>query len=453
MAAVYAGGHISGAHYNPAVSLATAIRGKISALDATAFIFVQLIGGVTGGIAALLLESGWVAGSSAAWWPESAADVGIGYPSLAPGITTYSGLLAEVVYTFALCHTMLHTTTNSVQDGNSYFGLAIGFTVVAGSISVGRVSGGSFNPAISILTFVRLLHSDALATGVPEEFSAVLSMLSSGAWVHFVGPLTGGLLAGLLFRFTHPSQCDGRDAIFRAARERLAPLIIEAVGTSLLCFTVATAAAPSNTSELKPLAIGSILMSQIYTGGSTSGAHYNPAVTLAVLFRRSLAPWEPKLLVPPMIAMSYVLSQLAGACLGGVLGVHVVGAIGFPAPAPSVTPSLACFAEAIATFFVCMVVLQTATVAKLADKQFFGLAIGFTVASMVGAVGPLSGGALNPAVGLLGKVADGSLLNPLKIMDGWFYLAGPLIGAVLAPLAFRVIAASEFTRPDGHGMV
>ena len=105
---------------------------------------------------------------------------------------------------------------------------------------------------------------------------------------------------------------DGQ-AIARSAREALAPYVIELVGTLLLAYTVATAASPSNGSALAPLAIASILMGQVYAGGATSGAHYNPAVTVAVSLRRALAPWESKLIVHPMVAIMYIVMQLVGA--------------------------------------------------------------------------------------------------------------------------------------------
>ena len=90
------------------------------------------------------------------------------------------------------------------------------------------------------------------------------------------------------------------------------------------------------------------------------------------MLRRALAPWETRLLVPPLVALAYICSQLCGALLGGVLGAQVVATIGFPSPPPSVSPRLACAAEALATFFLCLVVLQTATVAKLAISNTLG---------------------------------------------------------------------------------
>lgn len=447
MCAVYAGGHVSGANYNPAVTLAIWVRGELGFFAAIAYMIAQLIGGFAGGAGAMVLEPAWMgtAGTdtgSSQWWPATAADVGIGYPAKGAGVTDTQAFLAEVVFTFALCHTVLHVATSPVQAGNSYYGLAIGFTVFAGAVAVGGVSGGAFNPAVAMLSFVRLTYSEALSQGVSAEVAVALDTLKTATWLHMSAPMAGGFLAGLLFRITHPSQVGDGTGVLKSLRESLAPYIIELVGTMLLAFTVATAAAPSNPSSLAPLAIGSILMSQVYAGGATSGAHYNPAVTVAVSLRRALAAWETKLLVPPLVGLCYIIVQCAGAVGGGVLASLVVPAIGFPAAAPGVTTNLALTAEGIATFFLCFVVLQTATVAKMANKEYFGIAIGFTVASMAYTIGPLSGGALNPAVALLGRVASNA---PFALTTTpWIYFAGPIGGGVVAAIIFRCVSADSF---------
>lgn len=153
--AIYAGGHVSGAHYNPAVTLAVLVRGKIDSLAALAYMVTQLIGGAAGGAAAILLEPSWAAATARGigiTWPGTPAEVAIGYAKLGAGVSAGSALLAEAVVTFALCHVVLHTATNADQDGNSYFGLAIGLVVLSGAISVGSISGGAFNPAVSART-------------------------------------------------------------------------------------------------------------------------------------------------------------------------------------------------------------------------------------------------------------------------------------------------------------
>mmetsp|Transcript_677 Transcript_677/g.1421 ORF Transcript_677/g.1421 Transcript_677/m.1421 type:complete len:233 (+) Transcript_677:103-801(+) len=132
MAAVYAGGPISGAHYNPAISLAVCMRGKQSLNDMLTYWVFQIVGGFVGALLA-----GVIGGSFAVL-------------SIGSGSTLLQALLAEVAYAFILSFVVLGVATNSQADGNSYFGAAIGLTVTAGAISVGGISGGAFNPAVAL---------------------------------------------------------------------------------------------------------------------------------------------------------------------------------------------------------------------------------------------------------------------------------------------------------------
>jgi aquaporin Z len=162
MVMVYAGGHVSGAHYNPAVTLAVFIRGKISAVDAVPYVVVQLIG----------------AAAAAALVP-----VVKGAPTVAAmGFATVPALVAEFLFTFALCYVVLNVATAKANAGNSYFGVAIGFTVLAGAYAVGSVSGGAFNPAV-----VLGLGMMGLAKW-------------ADLWIHLVGELAGAAAAALVFR-------------------------------------------------------------------------------------------------------------------------------------------------------------------------------------------------------------------------------------------------------------
>ena len=410
MTAIYAGGHISGAHYNPAVTFAIFIRGKIAAAEAVAYVLAQFLGGFFGGGAgAIILDD------------EENLRPPIGAPDLGSGVSRDSAFFSEVVITFALAWTVLNVATTTAQANNSYYGLAIGFTVLSGAISVGGVSGGCFNPAVVILTFVRAFSTETVTEHV---------------WIHIVGPLLGGGLAGTFFVLLQPSELPtghpfGAASASATLRKKVAPYVYEAIGTFLLCFTVACAASPRNTSGLAPLSIGSMLMAQVYAGGSTSGANYNPAVTLAVLIRKAAGVAE---------AVGYVLVQCVAALIGGGVARAVVTDIGHPVPFDSlvINDGRAFWAECVATFFLCYVVLQAATNSLVAGNSFFGLAIGYTVAAMAVTVGPISGGAFNPAVGLLGLVAKGSVSSRL-----WIYWVGPPVGATLAGGLFRAISKEE----------
>ena len=185
MAGVYGTGHISGGHLNPAVTLAVFVRGKMTLFEFFAYWVAQFAAGFIGGGSAMVLHT-----------PEDTwLNVGgIGYPTKASNVGDGSAFLAEAIITFALCHTVLHVATTTAQANNSYYGLAIGFTVLAGAIAVGGVSGGSFNPAVSMLAVM-------VGTHAPNGGESI--------WIVIVGPLVGGLLAGLTFRITHPDEMDG----------------------------------------------------------------------------------------------------------------------------------------------------------------------------------------------------------------------------------------------------
>ena len=130
MVMVYAGGHVSGAHYNPAVTLGVFVRGKLPALDIVGYWVAQIAGAVAAAMAVLFFKTGEPVTVFAA-----------------PFVPAFG---AEFLFTFALVYVVLNVATAPANAGNSYFGLAIGFTVLAGAFAVGDISGGAFNPAVAI---------------------------------------------------------------------------------------------------------------------------------------------------------------------------------------------------------------------------------------------------------------------------------------------------------------
>ena len=130
MVMIFAGGHISGGHFNPAVTLGVWLRGKFDAKDVTPYMISQVSGAVVAAFVVKLLKG------------ESVV------APLQP--TTLPALLAEFLFTFALVYVVLNTATAKGTSGNSFYGLAIGFTVLVGAFSVGNISGGAFNPAVAV---------------------------------------------------------------------------------------------------------------------------------------------------------------------------------------------------------------------------------------------------------------------------------------------------------------
>ncbi|PYU26283.1 MAG: porin [Acidobacteria bacterium] len=130
MVMVFAGGHISGAHYNPAVTLGVWMRGRCETKDVAGYMVSQIAGAVLAALVVKYLKAG-------------AAVVPI-------ALATAPALLAEFLFTFALVFVILNVATAKGTSGNSFYGLAIGFTVMTGAFAVGNISGGVFNPAVAV---------------------------------------------------------------------------------------------------------------------------------------------------------------------------------------------------------------------------------------------------------------------------------------------------------------
>jgi aquaporin Z len=168
MVMVYATGHISGGHLNPAVTLAVFIRGRCAAKDVVPYWIAQVFAAVVAALVVILL-------------------VGItGIPMEIKNVP--AAIVAEFLFTFALAFVVLNSATAKGNAGNSFYGLAIGMTVMVGAFAVGAISGGAFNPAVAVgLAVMKLVH-----------FSDI--------WVHVTADLLGGLLAGLTFMFLNPQD-------------------------------------------------------------------------------------------------------------------------------------------------------------------------------------------------------------------------------------------------------
>ena len=167
MVMVYMGGHVSGGHYNPAVSLAAMMAGALPRNQLLPYWVAQVLGALTGAVLARVIIGQTFA------------------PAPGIGVSVVPALLGEVLYTFALCLVVLNVAVSKKTAGNSYYGLAIGFTIVVAAFSAGSISGGAFNPAVG--TGPILAHT-LLGGGSPQWL-----------WLYWVGPLAGGALAAMVF--------------------------------------------------------------------------------------------------------------------------------------------------------------------------------------------------------------------------------------------------------------
>jgi aquaporin Z len=200
-------------------------------------------------------------------------------------------------------------------------------------------------------------------------------------------------------------------------------LVVEAIGAFFLVLTIGMVVIDPGAGAMAPLAIGAVLMVMVYAGGHISGAHYNPAVTLAVFIRG-------KATVNDLIG--YWIAQLAGAALAALL-VNAFKADALVATAPLNTlPAL--IAEFIFTFALSYVVLNVATTRGTEGNSYYGLAIGFTVAGGAFAVGPVSGAVFNPAVAVAVV-----MMGLFSVTDLWVFLVANMLGAAAAAFLFKAL--------------
>src|SRR6266478_2880741 len=168
MVMIFAGGHISGGHYNPAVTLGVWLRGKCETKHVAPYMLVQIVGAAIAALAVKYVKAGAV---------------------VAPmNLASLPALLAEFLFTFALVFVVLNVATAKGTSGNSFYGLAIGFTVMTGAFAVGNISGGAFNPAVAVGISLMGLSS------------------WSNIWIYLVAEFAGGTVAALVFKTVNPGD-------------------------------------------------------------------------------------------------------------------------------------------------------------------------------------------------------------------------------------------------------
>src|SRR6202171_806997 len=173
MVMIYAGGHLSGGHYNPAVTSAVLVRRRIGLRDAAAYWVVQLGAGLLAAVVVRTIVD-----------PTRMAAAATMTLS---GRTLLAAFVVELLFTFALCYVVLNVATSKDHPDNSFYGLAIGFTVVAGAFAGGGISGGAVHPAVSL-------------------GGAAMGLFAWSALIYLVAQLIAGVAAGLTFRALNPND-------------------------------------------------------------------------------------------------------------------------------------------------------------------------------------------------------------------------------------------------------
>jgi aquaporin Z len=396
MVSVFAFGGISGANFNPAVSVALGINKNLDWSDVGAYIGVQLAGAVAAGGAYFVLF-----GKGFALSPAKGFTANFGAPAL----------VCELLYTFMLCFVVLNVA--AVKKGcQDWFGLAIGFVIVAGAYGAGAVSGGCFNPAV--------------ATGI-----AVAGFSFGSLAPYIVAELVGGALAAVVFKVVRP-EGGTKDEKYSMTSK----LIAEFLGTFFLILTVGLNVLGS--SPAAAFSIAASLMCMIYALGDVSGANFNPAVSLALLASKELEPAD---------AGAYMGVQI----VGGIAAAFVYSFIrndSFPlGPGAGYKWWQAAVAEIMFTFVLCLVVLRAAVKGNTKTEKFFGLAIGSCVTVGGYAIGAISGGSLNPAVSF-GIASSATMHHGFgSLVSAVVYTVCEFIGAGLAA---GVVIATDATMEESN---
>merc|ERR1719222_250710 len=286
------------------------------------------------------------------------------------------------------------------QECGQYFGLAIAYVIIAGAYGAGAVSGGCFNPAVAFGIDVSSAH------------------LGFGACLAYIAfELAGAALAAVMYMLVRPEDFDKE-------KSPIASLLSEFLGTYMLVLTVGL-----NVLGKSPAAAFSIaasLMSMIYALGDVSGAHFNPAVTVAIL-ASGMCPD-----LTPVEAVKYIVAQIVGGVCAGFTYSAIYSGASFPlGPVGSHSWSQAAVAEIVFTFVLCFVVLSAAVSEKTKTTQMFGLAIGSCVTVGGLAIGGISGGSLNPAVSF-GIASAHAASSPSVLGNSVVYSVLELCGAGLA---------------------
>merc|ERR1719265_1635509 len=401
MVSIYALGGVSGANFNPAVSLTLGLSNKLEWKEVAIYSVVQILAGCAAGLAygAMLNDVFNLEPAKGFGWWEAA--------------------LAEVLYTCMLCFVVLNCAAakrNGCDTGNQFYGLAIGFVIIAGGYGAGHISGGAFNPAV------------ALGIDVSSAFLGFF-------WgpVYCVYEVIGACLAAGLFRVVRPDDFDESVTEYPLS----AKLVSEFIGTFYLVLTVGLNVLGGSPAPV--FSIAAALMCMIYSLGNCSGAHFNPAVTVAILLSR-----RDK--ITPVDAAAYMGAQIAGGVIAAFTYALMEHGKSFPlGPGAGHNWIGVSIAEIIYTFVLCFVVLNVATVKEESVlTQYFGLAIASCVTAGGYAIGAVSGGSLNPAVSI--GISSSMILNGGIFYKCLIYTALELVGAGLAAGCFMVVRPSEYAK-------
>lgn len=422
------------------------------------YIIIQSLAGVLAGLSTILLD-GYADSSAGNVVGPRDANFAVGAP------------IVEFVYTFLLCFVVLNVAVAEKTKGNNYYGLAIGFVVIAGGFGGGYVSGGAFNPAVTLgVNFMGFNPADPYL-----HFFYVP--------VYIAVQLAGGLAAPVAFHIVRPESklpekhVNAVTRVFYKVEGMFDPDdTSEFIGAFFIALgiTLNGIAATDNQggNPGASLSVGATIVCMVFALGDISGGLFNPAVTIAYLGRfhgTGCGVGKEKIQdfkSSPKEGVKYLICQVAGALAG--MGVTIlvwlasgrfpIAPIG-PQPVGNIvtanstetqldhTIGQAFFAETFGTFLFCYVVICVSTTFHPL-KEFKALAIGCTYIAGGYAFGPLSGGILNPAITIAACVVNLTAVSNPRVP--LLFVLGEVLGGVLAVVVFKFLTHNHEYEMEGE---
>lgn len=425
VALIYSLGPVSGAELNPAVSLGLLFAKRVgewnrSLPQVCIYMLMQLVAGVLAGFCGR-----WLYGIAPTFGPK-------------PGYSWWEAWVGEMLYTAMLVFVVLNCAVSQRNNpkitgqGNQFYGLAIGFVIVAAGYAIGPISGAALNPAVSIGIAV-----GGFENGVGWGFA------------YWGFEVLGSIIGVLMYSIVRPEEYDETLTNMRDYRVKLATqLSSEFIGTFFVVLTyglnmVNTAVATSAGAQWTgPWSTGAAYMSMIYSLGDVSGGHFNPAITITVF-----ASLQRQ--IKGVAALLFLCIQIVAAILGGFMYAALQGGVTFEVHPPPGFVAGAIWSEVIFTLMICLIVL-TVGIVKVkplsVPSYYYGLAVGGAITAGGIASASTSGGIFNPAVALACPVVD--TINGGGLFFSWVFILSECVGAVLAAFIFMVTHAEYYQKEE-----
>ncbi len=435
---MYALGHVSGGHMNPAVSLAIFFRRHLTFLQMIAYVSAQLLGFIVASVTSYeILDELLVPADLKTYDYDE-----------------YESFVLVTIFSFALCYCVLCTSTSAAQTGNSHFGMASSFVLAIGMVVLAITGTGS--TLNSGLDFGLILTKWMYDSGWPsvEKFDDYAQFVDEkkpgrAMWYYIAGPAAGSLLAALVYRYIKVTAFTKRHTgCFNNVIKTIAPYLVEMFGTFLIAFTFlvfkpapeAVAVDPVAGLNLQSTAYMMMTIGMVFGGGFISGGHYNPAVSLGVAC-------QGKMGVPHFIL--YLLFQIAGAFGASTVLWQLFSVTAVPEVSGDHVE--AGIMEGLFSMLLVFVVLNVTSKANQGNS-FYGFAYGGVLQVAVNTIGTMTGGALNPAIALgayLGRWTwncdgcEGDINNFFDknywkgFDDSWCSIGVPLVGALVAAYVYK----------------